>query len=517
MKVERISASQGKTDSWILAAIIVMILLASLLRLYKLGAHSVWYDEAASVENVRSILKLPPFENWGMFDFIKGERVPPLYFFLLVPLYILSQNEGTLRLVSAFFGIISIPLIYLLGTSLFNKKIGLISALLLAFSPFHLYYSQEMRPYSLFSFLSLLAIYLSYLALESGKTSYYLGMVATFVLGVYTHTYMIFPLFILDLYFLINWSTYRSRLRNWFLSHVAIGLLCLPALYILIYHVMRGNTGLADFPPGVRSLLGTFYVFTMGRVFFPTRENLIFIVIQGVIWGIGLLVGVWALWKEKTNIHQHNMLSLFLAAGIIYVTLWIISIRFVPLFDESRINYLIFLLPFYYILVAKGWDFISNSAIKTALIGFALIISLVSAYPFYFDWDQVGKGNFRAAAAYVQPRLQENDVVYHINYTSSLPFSYYLDWRVPQVELSVTSEASFNKADQFWLVVLKQQGGFDFGLRLFGQEETISKREENSGTACIGAISDPNFNLINFSVFPGKNELIVCLFRKKGI
>jgi mannosyltransferase len=468
------------------------------------------------VENARSIVRLPPFENWRPFDFTKYERLPPLYFFLLVPFYILSRSEWTLRLVSVISGIISIPLIYLLGKRLFNKKIGLISALLLAISPFHLYYSQELRPYSLFLFFSLQFFYLSYLALESDRTPYYLGMVATFVLGFYTHTYMILPLFIMDLYFLLSWTTHRPCLRKWLLSHLGIGILCIPALYLLSYHIIRGNTTLAEFPSGLRSLLGTLYVFTMGRVFFPARENLIFIVIQGVIWGIGLLVGTWALWKERKNIHRGKTLSLFIAAGITYVALWIISIRFIPLFDESRVYYLIFLLPFYLILVAKGWDFISNSALKTALIGIALVISLVSIYPFYFDWDQVGKGNFRAAAAYVQPNLEDKDIIYHTTNTSTLPFRYYLDWRVPQVEISVTGKASYRTVNHFWLIVPKQQGGFEFGLKLIGQQNITSKLEENSASVCMEVISDPNFNLVDFKVFPGKNELTVCQFRKNG-
>lgn len=161
---------QRKQDGNILMTLILVIFLASLLRLYNLGGRSLWYDEAASVRNVMGLLKLYPYEDWGLFDLLKRERVPPLYFFYMIPFYYFSSSEWSIRLASVIFGIATIPLMYYFGSRLFNRKIGFIGALLLTFSPLHIYYSQELRPYSLFLFFSVLVFYLSYLALEDKKT-----------------------------------------------------------------------------------------------------------------------------------------------------------------------------------------------------------------------------------------------------------------------------------------------------------------------------------------------------------
>jgi len=63
---------------YILTVLILTIVRASLLRLYNLGERSFWYDEVASVRNVKIILKLPPYENGGYFDFFRLERLSPL-------------------------------------------------------------------------------------------------------------------------------------------------------------------------------------------------------------------------------------------------------------------------------------------------------------------------------------------------------------------------------------------------------------------------------------------------------
>jgi len=501
------NVSQQKTNTYIFIALTFLILLASLLRLYNLGERSFWRDEAASVGYVRSIL------NGGLRENLIFSRVQPLYFLIIIPFYYFSQSEWGLRLASVVWGIASIPLVYCFGARLFSRKIGLVGALLLAFSPFHIFYSQDLRPYSLFLFLSMLMFYLSYLALEDNKNIYYIGIIAISVLGIYTHIYTVFPLFIVNLYLVIGWKAYHHLLRKWLLSHLAIVVLCIPALYLVIYHITKGGTRLSDVSPGLRSLVGTFYVFTVGRFFFPTPSNLILIAVQGAVFAAGLLMGIWALWREKASEHGRQRLALFLTAATTYIAIWLISLAIIPLFDEARANYLIFLLPLYYLLVARGWDYLSNSALKTTLVSLAVLISLISMYPFYFQWDQVGKGNFGAAAEYIQRNFEENDAVYHTGRTTSI-FNYYFDWRVPQNRFERMSGLISN--DRIWLVVFKPKGGLEFGLESLQKRQSSTQEQQNdAASVCNGYIKDENFHLVDSKIFPGKNVLTICLYSLK--
>ncbi|MBE9479909.1 MAG: glycosyltransferase family 39 protein [Chloroflexi bacterium] len=510
------NVSQQKTSAHIFIALILLVLLASLLRLYNLGERSLWHEGASSVGNVRAILKLPPFEDGSLFDAVVRDRLPPLYFFSLIPFYYISQSEWLMRLPSAIWGIATIPLVYCFGSRLFNKKIGLIGALLLVFSPFHIYYSQQLRPYSLFLLLSVLIFFCSYLALKDNRNIYYIGIIVASVLGMYTHTYTLFPLFIMNLYFIFRWKEHRRLLRKWFLSHLMIVILCIPALYLVVYHIMTGRTGLGGFSP-LMAMVGTFYLFTLGRIFLPTQANLVFIVIGGVVFGVGLLVGIWALWREKGAKSGRQRWSFFLAVAITYITIWLISFG-ITLFDYQRANYLIFLLPFYYLLVAKGWDYLSKPVFKTTLVISWVVISLISIYPFYFEWDQVGKGNFRAAANYVQLNLEENDAIYHLGkYTAVEPFNYYFDWSVPQIRAAGMRDLNYTSDGGIWLVVLQGRSALEVSKELSLQKQISTQdQRDDAASLCTGYVKDESFHLVDLQVFPGKNRLIVCLYRREG-
>ena len=56
------------------------------------------------------------------------------------------------------FGCVTIVLVFFAGRNLLGKRMGLFGALLIAISPFHIWYSQEARPYALLIMVSLLAV-----------------------------------------------------------------------------------------------------------------------------------------------------------------------------------------------------------------------------------------------------------------------------------------------------------------------------------------------------------------------
>src|SRR5205823_8653991 len=83
---------------------------------------------------------------------------PPLYYAVVHFFLTLGTSEIVLRLPSVLFGTASLALMFIVVTPLLGNRVALVSAGLLAISPFHVWYSQEARPYSLFLFLSLLSL-----------------------------------------------------------------------------------------------------------------------------------------------------------------------------------------------------------------------------------------------------------------------------------------------------------------------------------------------------------------------
>ena len=161
--------------------ILLIFLIFFLLRLNKLGYHDLWYDEAASV-NYASF----PWSNWNA----------PLYWILLhFWVKIFGFSEFSLRFPSLIFNFLSIVLVFLLGKKLFNKKVGIIASIFIGLSPFHLWYAQEARDYSMVLFLGTFAFYLLFKAIEKGEFKFWLLFAFISLIGIYTNYFFALLLF----------------------------------------------------------------------------------------------------------------------------------------------------------------------------------------------------------------------------------------------------------------------------------------------------------------------------------
>jgi len=134
-----------------LGLLIVITGAAARLRLHSLAAKSFWFDEGVSV----AIARL----DWYNFARIlwRREANMSLYYLLLHYWLHFGGSECFVRSLSVLFAIASVPVIYLLGRYLFDSRVGLIAATLLAVNAYHVQYSQDARSYSLMVLLCLLS------------------------------------------------------------------------------------------------------------------------------------------------------------------------------------------------------------------------------------------------------------------------------------------------------------------------------------------------------------------------
>lgn len=117
--------------------LIGLTLVGALLRFYNLAGNSLWLDEAATLSFARQSLI-------GIWESIAGgEFNPPLFYWLEHAMLVFGESEFVLRFLPALFGVLTIPVVYYIGTEFRDKNVGLIAAALLTFSPFHIFYSQE--------------------------------------------------------------------------------------------------------------------------------------------------------------------------------------------------------------------------------------------------------------------------------------------------------------------------------------------------------------------------------------
>lgn len=208
--------------------ITLLITLGFALRLYTLGSESLWYDELLQLDiaqgSLTSILPQLPRHTAVPLDYL----ISHFWIFL-------GRSDAWVRLPAVMVGTLTLPLMYQLGRALFSQAEGLLLMALLALSPFHIRYSQEVRPYALIVLGIVLAWYAYWRLRVTGRWRYILLLQTGVLIFSLSHLFaitMFAPLFILagvDLWF--TRQRRNSLRRLWALMGTGVvALVCLLAL-----------------------------------------------------------------------------------------------------------------------------------------------------------------------------------------------------------------------------------------------------------------------------------------------
>jgi mannosyltransferase len=114
------------------------------------------------------------------------EGTPPL-FFLLVWLFNGIHGPEGLRMVSLLAGLAAIPLTYLLGVRTVGVRAAAVGAVVVALSPYQIYYATEARAYALTMVLVLVAALTLLAAIDSGRTRWWVAFGLSVAAAAYTH------------------------------------------------------------------------------------------------------------------------------------------------------------------------------------------------------------------------------------------------------------------------------------------------------------------------------------------
>jgi uncharacterized membrane protein len=215
-----------------LQILLLLTALGAILRLFQLGAASLWLDEASTLTYARQSFT----QIWGSIS--AGEFHPPLFYWLEHAMLAFGESEVVLRLIPAIFGILTIPVFYGIGTELLDRNTGVLAAALLAFSPFHIFYSQEARDYALMLFVFSLAFFffLRFLRSWGRRDAILFGAFSAF--AFWTHFYAFVPILALFIFALaVKAKEIKRDLRSaspLVISILVFSLLSLPLIYYAI-------------------------------------------------------------------------------------------------------------------------------------------------------------------------------------------------------------------------------------------------------------------------------------------
>ena len=191
------------------------------LRMYHLGADSLWYDETVSVT-----LAGGPFLE--LLRHTAGDIHPPGYYALLRG-WLIAVGYGSghadpagFRLefaagaLSVFFGLVLIPLVYVLASHLASRRVALVAAAIVAASPYNVWYSQEVRMYTLGAALGVVVLYAMLRAYSggSGARTWWLVYALAAAAGIYALYYFAFLLAAVNIWYAAGIVATKARARG---------------------------------------------------------------------------------------------------------------------------------------------------------------------------------------------------------------------------------------------------------------------------------------------------------------
>lgn len=329
MKVSSLINTHYALFTWLIIG------LAFCLRLVLIN-QSFWLDEAAqALESVR-----PLSQQLN----IKSDFQPPLFHLVVHFISSFSHQEWWLRTASLLPALITIWISMKLGELIGGKKVALLTGLILATSQFHVFYSQELRPYSLATMWAVLSMYRYLIMMQTKRIDWVYVLTTTAGLySVYTFIFLILA------QLLTTGLIYRPQLKHHFQTLLLVILFCLPWLPSFIGQLRTGlqlaqslpGWSVIVSPPWYKALLLIPPKFIFGRLDLPSSAALL-IVITGFIFTYFYLM-------LKAGKNRHSLITwIWLAAPPIFV--WLVSL-FIPLLEPKRV---LFSLPALALLLSQG-------------------------------------------------------------------------------------------------------------------------------------------------------------------
>ncbi|MBN1220393.1 MAG: glycosyltransferase family 39 protein [Anaerolineae bacterium] len=392
----------------------IILLTGFVLRLYKLGEQSLWYDETVSA----FLASQAPLD---LIAHTARDIHPPGYYLILHFWTILAGNtEFALAYLSLIFGVLLIALTFHAARYFADKLTAIWTALLVACSPYNIWYSQEVRMYTLGAVLGLAATYYGLRALENNKKNtesrflewlFWLGYVVLAAFGLYTLYYFAFLLVVINVFFLM-YTLWPGAKR-----FALVRLLFANSLVLLAYLPWLPTAWRQMSNPPVppwRSqmdlwsiMLESWSALTLGQSVKPTTIwFILFLALALFILGLGHLYRLPSPAKSPTR--SPALFLFFYTFGpltIIYLLSFI-----TPLY---HVRYVFTYSPAFYIILGAGLAWLTTRSrlwLTLLAVTLLLIAFAYSVYQYHFN-PRYQADDYRSAVDFIQSQWQPGDAL----------------------------------------------------------------------------------------------------------
>ena len=434
----------GKRAAWWLAGIVSAGLA---LRVATIDSRGLWLDEVVSLDQAGRSLA-------GVVGTQVGGVHPPL-FHVLMHFWILALGTGevAVRSYALLFGVAAIFAAFWAGRVLFEQtRAGLLSAGVVAFSPYFIWYSQEARMYSMMLFFGLLSVGCLALSLRHGTPARWTAYFAVTLLGLFSHYFFAFLVIGEVLYFVVfevfgrlaalgperraRWSRpWRAfsdlpALAPWLVAVVAMGLaLGAWVIWAVILPEVTAGKG-----PLISSITSSGLGYGQLAPSFAVRFNDVVLVLVEMTTGFHpepAMFGLVAMWPliiyltllllgRLSPMRRETVLLVWCASGALLVFAigqWqgqvLASRYFMALAAPAAL------------LVARLVDRIPARG-RAVIVTIGVALALVAWTDQSFDRANVMRYDDREAIAYVARIYRPGDVIVYEPFYTDVIFAYYL-------------------------------------------------------------------------------------------
>lgn len=360
-------------------AIAALTVVALGLRL--VAPRGLWLDEATSVHQAR----LGFGEMLGLI--YREDNHPPLHHALLwLDIRLVGDSELAVRLPSIVMGALLVPMLYLTGKALFDRRVGVIAAAIGAVAPLAVWYGQEARMYSQFMLLAVIAVYAQARVLQGGGARYWVLFTLSSVALIYTQYFAVLHVAATMLVFLVEIVRRRragnagALLRRVLGSALAQALLLAPLVPFALYQAAHNQASGFGFsgsglsagsavvpPPSIYGLLTNVQWAMFGYQSDRLTTRLV------ALWPIGLLLLLLLLGRRRRVASR----SLVLIGALPVAAVFAASLFAAKSRSLAEVRYFAGAVPVLFLLLAAGLTTVVVSRRAQYVAAGALLASML--------------------------------------------------------------------------------------------------------------------------------------------
>ncbi len=366
--------------------LIGIVSIGGLLRFWHLGVWSFWIDE------VLTVLDAEEFS-------LSNSPINPVPYIAAKFSVFLGQNlsfiidgssEWNSRLIFCIAGIISIPIVFSLGKTLYDDRVGLFAATFVALSNWHLFWAQNARSY-IFTFLfAALTAWFFYRSLENDSTLLTIYALFSCICLILSHLLAAAIVPALAVYAILRLLEERNK-KRWINLLLFFVPFALPVLMLAL--------------PQIRSYISS------GWGHNEWGRSPLYIALT-LVQGVSIPIAVTAFFAAIVNPRDRATRFLMCFAGVPLVLLLIAS-----QLQNVAGYYLFWTTPAYFILAAVActyiWEAIAADKhhFLKALLPCMIIVVLLSQDYLYFRIENGGRPKWRKAFETIRVEKNPTDIL----------------------------------------------------------------------------------------------------------